>query len=60
MGGCLACNYDLFGDLHIVPESYCEIKNLAYDVLIDVVRKSMNYEVFRKVYGVGMGRRCIE
>jgi len=60
IGGCLACNYDLFGDLHIVPESYCEIKNLAYEVLIDVVRKSMNYDAFKRLYGAGIGRGCIE
>ena len=31
-GGCLAINWDLFGDMHVVPESYCRIANIAVEV----------------------------
>ncbi|MGB9614360.1 MAG: radical SAM protein [Fervidobacterium sp.] len=45
-GGCLAVNYDLNRDFHIVPETYCRIqqamvKRLLYYVLIMKARKQL-------------------
>ena len=49
-GGCLAVNYDLFGDPHIVPESMCDIKNLCVEVLGDLVDLLQDNPTFRKLY----------
>ena len=34
MGGCLAVNYDLFGDPHICPESHCRIHNILAETFM--------------------------
>jgi len=38
-GQCLAMNWDLFGDIHIVPETACRIKDLTVRVFEPLVRK---------------------
>ena len=38
-GQCIAMNYDLFGDIHIVPETACKIKDLTVRVFEPLVRK---------------------
>jgi len=60
MGGCLALNYDLFGDPHVIPESFCKIKNIVVEVFRQLVLKHIGNPVFRQLYGVGMHRMCIE
>lgn len=32
MGGCLAVNYDVHGDVHVMPDSYCDIMQLLAEV----------------------------
>jgi uncharacterized protein len=59
-GGCLACNYDLFGDPHIVPESYCKIKQLTVDVFRNLVLKYKDTPLFKQVYAMALGRPCVE
>jgi Arylsulfatase regulator (Fe-S oxidoreductase) len=34
MGGCIAVNYDMNKDFHIVPKTYCDIQNIYFDALI--------------------------
>ena len=31
-GGCLAVNYDMFGDPHIMPKAYCDLKEILIEV----------------------------
>jgi len=38
-GGCLAMNYDLFGDTHVVPRTLCLIKDLNVEVFKPFVFK---------------------
>ena len=35
-GGCIAINYDLFGDVHIVPETVCRINQIIDEVFLPV------------------------
>jgi hypothetical protein len=37
--GNLAMNYDMFGDIHVVPRSFCLIKDLNMEVFEPFVRK---------------------
>jgi uncharacterized protein len=60
MGGCLAMNYDLFEDPHIIPESMCKIKQLSVEVFKPLVLKHQNNPIFKQLYGVGLQRPCME
>ena len=60
MGGCLAMNYDLFEDPHIIPESFCKIKQLTVEVFKPLVMKHQNNPIFKQLYGVGLQRPCME
>jgi len=51
-GGCLAVNYDLFGNLHIVPESMCDIKNLVVEVFTPLVKKYSGQDWFRRIFNI--------
>jgi uncharacterized protein len=57
MGGCLAQNYDMFADMHIVPKSFCLIKNLNVEVFEPLIRK---HENFISQHLQHEGRTCIE
>jgi len=38
MGGCLAVNYDLFGDVHVCPASHCRIHNILAETFMPMHR----------------------
>lgn len=59
-GGCLALNFDLFGDLHVVPKTACEIKQLTVEVLGDLCLELQNNETFRRLYLRRQPRTCVE
>ena len=59
-GGCIACNYDLFGDAHVVPESFCRIKQLTVEVFKPLVEKHSGNPTFMQLYGIRAPRMCIE
>jgi len=52
MGGCLAVNYDLFGDIHIVPKAMCDIKNIVVEVFKPLVVKHKDNPTFRRIFKV--------
>jgi len=60
IGGCVAMNYDLFGNPHVVPESSCKIKQLAVEVFKPLVLKHRDNPVFRRVFSTAFQRPCIE
>lgn len=49
-GGCIAMNYDVFGDSHINPESFCTIKQLVAEVLGDLCKSLQNNQTFQNLY----------
>jgi uncharacterized protein len=49
-GGCLAVNYDVFGNTHSSPEAFCTIKQLITEVLSDLCKSLQNNPTFQKVY----------
>ncbi len=49
-GGCLAVNYDVFGNTHSSPEAFCSIKQLIVEVLSDLCKSLQNNATFQKVY----------
>ena len=51
-GGCLAVNYDLFGDIHIVPRSYCDIMQVLSEVWLPFHYLMMreNNSTYRSIY----------
>jgi len=59
-GGCIACNFDLFGEPHVVPEAFCKIKQLTVEVFKPLVLKHENNPTFKQMYGIGTARMCIE
>jgi len=56
-GGCIAANYDLFGDLHIVPKTFCLIKNINVSVFEPLIRK---HETFIAKHIRPTVRECVE
>jgi len=60
MGGCIAMNNDMFGDPHIVPESFCRIKQITVEVFRPLVLKYQNNPIFMQMFGVRVQRPCIE
>jgi uncharacterized protein len=59
-GGCVAMNYDLFGDPHVVPESFCRIKQVTVEVFRPLVLKHLESPAFRRLYGAQALRPCVE
>jgi uncharacterized protein len=57
-GGCIAMNYDLFGDPHVIPESFCKIKQITVELFKPIVLKYKDNPLFSQLYGVQ--RPCIE
>jgi uncharacterized protein len=49
-GGCLAVNYDVFGNLHTNPETFCTIKQLVTEVFSDLCKTLQTNPTFQKVY----------
>jgi len=51
-GGCLAVNYDLFGDIHIVPRSYCDIMQVLSEVWLPFHYLMMreNNSTYKNIY----------
>jgi uncharacterized protein len=60
IGGCIAMNYDLFGDPHVVPESFCRIKQVTVEVFRPLVLKHLGSPAFRRLYGAQARRPCVE
>ena len=47
-GGCIAMNYDLFDTAHVIPESFCTIKQMITEVLGDLCKTLQNNPTFPK------------
>lgn len=52
IGGCLIVNYDMFGDLGVVPDTFCTIANMAVDVFEPLGRELMGNRQFAATYGL--------
>jgi uncharacterized protein len=49
-GGCIAMNYDVFGNPHVNPETFCTIKQLITEVLGDLCKSLQSNPTFQKLY----------
>jgi len=51
-GGCLAINWDLFEDFHVVPETFCRLSNIALEVFTPFHNLMVweGNEAYRKAY----------
>ncbi|MCW4009154.1 MAG: SPASM domain-containing protein [Candidatus Bathyarchaeota archaeon] len=49
-GGCVAMNYDVFGDVHVNAESFCTIKQLITDVFGDLCTSLQDNPTFQKIF----------
>lgn len=52
-GGCLAMNYDLFGDIHVVPKTFCLLKWETVRSFHNLVAK--HFELCREIYSYAGG-----
>lgn len=60
-GGCIASNYDQFGDTHILPLAYCRIKRLGVKYFGDFRERFKDNQVFQNIFlKKEQGRHCIE
>ena len=49
-GGCIAMNFDMFEDPHVVSKAVCEIKQLTVEVLGGLCLELQSNETFKKLY----------
>jgi uncharacterized protein len=49
-GGCVAMNYDVFGNIHVNTESTCNIKQLIVEAFGDQCKSLQNISTFQKLY----------
>jgi len=50
IGGCIAMNYDVFGNPHVSPEAFCAIKQLITEELGDLCLSLKDNPTFQKQY----------
>jgi hypothetical protein len=43
-------NYDMFGTAHVIPETFCAIKQMITEVLGDLCKSLQNNATFQKTY----------
>jgi uncharacterized protein len=58
-GGCVAMNYDIFGNPHANPEAFCTIKQLITEVFADLCKSLQNNPTFQKVYKHNSGSQML-
>jgi len=49
-GGCIAANYDTSGSPHIIPEAFCNIKQLCVEYFGDFTEKYNNNKAFTETF----------
>ena len=49
-GGCVAMNYDVFDNVHVNAESFCNIKQMITEVFGDQVKSLQSNATFQKLY----------
>ncbi len=49
-GGCIAMNYDIFGNPHANPEAFCSVKQLIVEVFADLCKSLQNNSTFQGIY----------
>jgi len=54
-GSCLALNFDMFGNMHVVPKTICEYYRIVTEVFLPMghLMLAENNQAFRQAFGVG-------